>query len=272
MSYSHPDSLIETQWLAAHLNDFSVRIVEVDMSLEACENAHIPGAIFSDLMTLDMSMNPDSGALSALLSKSGISPETTVVAYGSNPATSATIFWLLKQFGHDNVYVLNGGHQKWMAEGHPVTSALSNFEPVQYTASASCDLNYRILTADVQDLLNRSDTVILDVRTSAEYRGEIFMGKPPKGNERAGHIPGAAHLEHTLALNKDGTFKSAEALHSLYAQQGITKDKRIIPYCAVGARSGFVWYVLKYLLGYPKVQNYDGSWNQWSRLPNISIE
>ncbi|MEM7066065.1 MAG: rhodanese-like domain-containing protein [Cyanobacteria bacterium P01_B01_bin.77] len=121
MSYSHPDSLIETQWLAAHLNNASVRIVEVDMSPETCENAHIPGAVFwsipSDLMTLDMSMNLDAGALSALLSKSGISPETTVVAYGSNLATSASIFWLLQQFGHDNVYVLNGGHQKWMAEG-----------------------------------------------------------------------------------------------------------------------------------------------------------
>ncbi|MEM9808067.1 MAG: sulfurtransferase [Cyanobacteria bacterium P01_D01_bin.56] len=276
MSYSHPDSLIETQWLAAHLNNSSVRIIEVDMSLEACENAHIPGAVFwsipSDLMTPDMVMNLDSGALSALLSKSGISPETTVVAYGSNLATSATMFWLLKRFGHDNVYVLNGGHQKWMTEGRPVTSALSNFEPVQYAAPSSSDRNYRILTAEVQDLLHRSDTVILDVRTSVEYRGEIFMGKPPEGNERAGHIPSAVHLEHTLALNKDGTFKSAEALHSLYAQQGITKDKRVIPYCAVGARSGFIWYVLKYLLGYPNVQNYDGSWNEWSRLPNVLIE
>ncbi|MDY6783470.1 MAG: sulfurtransferase [Cyanobacteriota bacterium] len=272
MSYSHPDSLIETQWLTAHMNDPSVRIVEVDMSLEACENAHIPGAVFwsipSDLMKPDLSMNLDSGALSALLSKSGISPETTVVAYGSNLATSASIFWLLKCFGHDKVYVLNGGHQKWMAEGRPVTSALSSFDPVQYTAPSVRDRDYRILTAEVQDLLNRSDTVILDVRTSAEYSGEIFMGKPPEGSERAGHIPSAVHIEHTLALNKDGTFKSAEALHSLYAQQGIAKDKRVIPYCAVGGRSGFVWYVLKYLLGYPNVQNYDGSWNKWSRLPN----
>ncbi|MEM6869254.1 MAG: sulfurtransferase [Cyanobacteria bacterium P01_C01_bin.121] len=276
MGYSHPDSLIETQWLAAHLNNSSVRIIEVDMSLEACENVHIPGAVFwsipSDLMTPDMGMNLDSRALSALLSKAGIFPETTVVAYGSNLATSASIFWLLKRFGHDNVYVLNGGHQKWMWEGRPVTSALSNFEPVQYAAPSPSDLDYRILTAEVRGLLNRPDTVILDVRTSAEYKGEIFIGKPPEGNERAGHIPSAVHLEHTLALNKDGTFKSAEALHSLYAQQGITKDKRVIPYCAVGARSGFIWYVLKYLLGYPKVQNYDGSWNEWSRLPNGSIE
>lgn len=276
ISYSHPDSLIEAQWLAEHLNEFSVRVIEVGMNPEACEDAHIPGAVFwsilSDLMTPDMSMNLDAEVLSALLSKSGISPETTVVPYGSHLATSANIFWLLKRFGHDKVYVLNGGHQKWMAEGCPVTSALSSFEPVQYTAPSSSDLDYRILTADVQNTLKRSDTVILDVRTSAEYSGEVFMEMPPEGNERAGHIPGAVHLEHTLALNKDGTFKSAEALHSLYAQQGITKDKRVIPYCAVGARSGFIWYVLKYLLGYPNVQNYDGSWSEWSRLPNASIE
>ncbi|MEM9152803.1 MAG: rhodanese-like domain-containing protein, partial [Cyanobacteria bacterium P01_F01_bin.3] len=157
--YSRPDSLVETQWLAAHLNDPSVRIIEVGMSPKDCENAHIPGAvfwsIFSDLMTPTLSMNLESGVLSALLSKSGISPETTVVAYGSNLAVSANIFWLLKCFGHDKVCVLNGGHQKWMVEGRPVTSALSNFEPVQYTAPASSDRDYRILTAEVLDLLNR---------------------------------------------------------------------------------------------------------------------
>lgn len=108
---------------------------------------------------------------------------------------------------------------------------------------------------------------MLDVRTLAEYSGDVFMEKPPEGEERAGHIPGAVHLEHTLALNEDGTFKSAEELHNLYAQRGITKDKKIIPYCAVGGRSGFIWFVLKYLLGYPNVRNYDGSWNEWSRLP-----
>ena len=276
ISYSHPDSLIETQWLTAHMNDSSVRIVEVDMTPEACENAHIPGAVFwsipSAKMQPDMSMNLDSEALSELLSKSGISPETTVVPYGSNLAASASIFWLLKRFGHDKVYVLNGGHQKWMAEGRPVTSVLSSFEPVQYKAPSPCDRDYRILTTEVQDMLNRSDTVILDVRTSAEYSGEVFMEKPPEGNERAGHIPSAEQLEHTLPLHKERTFKSAETLNRNYTQQRSTKDKRVIPYCAVGARSGFIWYVLKYLLGYPNVQNYDGSWNEWSRSPNVSIE
>lgn len=243
IGYSHPDSLIETQWLATHVNDPSVRIIEVDMSLDACENAHIPGAVFwsilSDVMKPDMSINLASEAIATLLSRSGISPETTVVPYGSHPTTGAYIFWLLKRFGHDKGYVLNGGHQKWMAEGRPVTAALSSFEPVEYAAPASSDRDYRIFTADVQDALDRSETVILDVRTSAEYNSEPFIMKPPQGKERAGHIPGAVHLECTLALNKDGTFKSAKSLHSLYAQQGITKNKQVIPYCAVGARSGF---------------------------------
>ena len=134
INYSQPDSLIETQWLSAHMNDSFMRIIEVDMSPESCKNTHIPGAVFwsipSELMNPDRSMNLDSEVLSALLSKSGISPETTVVAYGSNLATSASIFWLLKRFGHEKVHVLNGGHQKWMEEGRPVTSVLSNFESV----------------------------------------------------------------------------------------------------------------------------------------------
>lgn len=275
-SYSHPESLIDTQWLAEHLNDSSIRIVEVDMSPEACENAHIPGAvfwsIFSDLMKPDMGMNLDSKAISALLARSGISPETTIVPYGSNPATGASIFWLLKCFGHDNVCVLNGGHQKWVAEGRPLTSELSSFAPAQYVANSSNDHDYRIPLEDVRSALHQPDVVMLDVRTSAEYSGEVFMEKPPEGNERAGHIPGAVHLENTLVLNEDGTFKSAEELHNLYTQRGITKDKKVIAYCAVGARSGFIWFVLKHLLGYPDVRNYDGSWNEWSRLPDAPIE
>lgn len=276
LNYSYPDSLIDTQWLTEHLNDPSVRVIEADMNPEACKDANIPGAvfwnIFTDLMKPDMSMNLDSKAISELLSRSGILPETTVIAYGSNPATGAVIFWLLKHFGHERVYVLNGGYQKWIAEGRPLTSNLTSFEPTQYTVKSSSDRNYRIISSEVQDALSRSDVVILDVRTPSEYSGDVFIEKPPEGDERAGHIPGAVHLEHTLALNEDSTFKSAEELHDLYAQRGITKDKEIIPYCAVGGRSGFIWFVLKYLLGYPNVRNYDGSWNEWSRLPNSSIE
>jgi thiosulfate/3-mercaptopyruvate sulfurtransferase len=281
--YAHPEVLIETQWLMDHLNDPMVRVVEVDMSPESNQATHIPGAIFwnlfTDLLKPDLSMNLEAAAIESLLSRSGISQETTVVAYGSNPGTGAWIFWLLKLFGHDNVYVLNGGHQKWLSEGRPVTSELSGFASTQYQVQyqikyrePSSDARFRILQPEVQASLEQSDCVLLDVRTPGEYCGEVFMIKPPEGSERGGHIPGAVHLEHTLTLNADGTFKSAAELQALYSSRGVTADKAVIPYCAIGGRSAYIWFVLKYLLGYPNVRNYDGSWNQWSRLADARIE
>lgn len=273
--YAHPEVLVDTQWLMDRLHDPTVRVVEVDMSPEPYKDAHIPGAvfwnIFADLLLPDLRMNLDPNAIAQLLSQSGISDETTVIAYGSYPGTGAWIFWILKMFGHNKVYVLNGGYQKWVAEGRPVVAELSNFTPTQYQAK-SPDANLRVLQSEVQTSLNRTDCVLVDVRTSQEYCGEIFMIKPPEGTERGGHIPGAIHLEHTLTLNEDGTFKSAKELHALYSNLGITVDKEVFPYCAIGGRSGYTWFVLKYLLGYPNVRNYDGSWNEWSRLPEVPIE
>ncbi|WP_293339500.1 sulfurtransferase [Microcoleus sp. CAWBG58] len=273
--YTHPEVLVDTKWLMDRLNDPTVRVVEVDMNPEPYKDAHIPGAvfwnIFADILTPNLGINLDPIAIAKLLSRSGIFPETTVIACGSNPATGAWIFWLLKLFGHDKVYVLNGGYQKWVTEGYPLTSELSSFAPTQYRAK-SPDANLRVLQAEVQASLNRTDCVLLDVRTPQEYCGEVFMLKPPEGAERGGHIPGAVHLEHTLTLNEDGTFKSAEELYTLYSNQGITADKQVFPYCAIGGRSAYTWFVLKYLLGYPNVRNYDGSWNEWSRLTDVPIE
>ncbi|BAY60365.1 rhodanese domain-containing protein [Calothrix brevissima NIES-22] len=180
------------------------------------------------------------------------------------PGTGAWIFWLLKVFGHENVLVLNGGYQKWMAENLPVATGLSDFPPSEYFIS-DIDPQKRIFLEEVQASIGNPNRVLLDVRSLAEYRGEFFFDQPPVGNERAGHIPGAVHVEH-------GTFKSFAQLQALYASQGITPDKEIIPYCAIGGRSGFTWFVLKYLLGYPLVRNYDGSWNEWSRVPDVAIE
>ena len=274
-NYAHPEVLVDTQWLMDHLTDPTVRVVEVDMSPEPYQDTHIPGAIFwdifTDLLNVDHSINLDPTAMGKLLSKSGISQETTVIAYGNYPGTGAWIFWILKTLGHDKVYVLNGGHQKWIAEGRPVTSQLSNFPPTQYQAK-SPDASLRVLHQEVQASLEQEDCVLLDVRTPEEYRGEVFFMKPPEGKERGGHIPGAVHIEHTQTLNEDGTFKSAQELHSLYGSHGITADKQVFPYCAIGGRSGYTWFVLKYLLGYPNVRNYDGSWNEWSRLPDAPIE
>ena len=273
--YAHPEVLVNTQWLMDHLEDPMVRVVEVDMSPESHKDNHIPGAVFwnfsTDLSMPDFRMNLDPTAIEKLLSRSGISQETTVIAYGSYPGTGACIFWFLKLFGHQKVYVLNGGHQKWVAEGRPVTSDLSNFPPTSYQATFP-NPDLRVLQPEVQASLERTDCVVLDVRTPQEYSGEIFMMKPPEGPERGGHIPGAVHIENTHTLNDDGTFKSVEELHALYSSRGVTADKEIFPYCAIGGRSASTWFVLKYLLGYPKVRNYDGSWNEWSRLPHSLIE
>jgi thiosulfate/3-mercaptopyruvate sulfurtransferase len=273
--YAHPEVLVDTEWLALHLNDSNVRMVEVDVSPEPYKDAHIPGAVFwnilSDLLLPNLSINFDPTAIEALLSKSGITNQTTVVAYGSYPGTGAWIFWLLKLFGHNDVRVLNGGHQKWIAEGRPVTAKLSTFELTQYYAQAP-DANLRVLHEEVQASIGQAERLLLDVRTLAEYDGRLFLSEPPQGTERAGHIPGAVHIEHLLTLNEDGTFKSRDELQALYSNKGVTPDKEVFLYCAIGGRSGYTWFVLKYLLGYPKVRNYDGSWNEWSRLPNTVIE
>ena len=274
IDYAYPDILVDTQWLAAHLNDPDVRIVELAMSPDLLENAHIPGAvfwsIFPDLSWSDMSIKLDQETIKTILSRSGISPETTVVAYGSDIAIGGVVFWLLTLFGHQNVKVLNGGHQKWIAESRPVTTEFSTFAPTQYQAKP-LNPKLRVLQAEVEASLKNPDQVLLDVRTSEEYRGEVFIMKPPEGQERAGHIPGAVHVNHTDVVNDDGTFKSFDDLKNLYSQQGIAPDKEVFPYCAIGGRSAFIWFVLKYLLGYPNVRNYDGSWNEWSRLSNAPI-
>lgn len=281
--YAHSDVLVSTQWLSDHLNDDNLRIVEVDMSPNAYQSAHIPGAIFwnilTDLLKPDLSQNLEPAAVSALLSRSGITPETTVVAYGSYPGTGGWIFWLLSLMGHRNIRVLNGGYQKWRAEQRPVADALSTVEPTEYGVAERVSDTGAVNGADmrttyeqIQASFNRPAQVLLDVRSDLEYQGKQFLMKPPEGHERAGHIPGAVHMEHTRLLAEDGTFKSFEALQALCNSYGITADKTVVPYCAIGARAGFVWFVLTYLLGYDTVRNYDGSWNEWSRLPDAPVE
>ncbi|MBD2360770.1 sulfurtransferase [Anabaena minutissima FACHB-250] len=272
--YAHPEVVVDTEWLANHLNDPNLRIIEVDVSSKPYKNAHIPGAvfwnIFTDILLPDLRINLDAIAFAKLMSQSGITNETTVIAYGSYPGIGAWIFWLLKLFGHDNVRVLNGGYQKWKSEARPLFTELSTFPAVPYHAKAP-DPHLRVLHEEVQASVGRTDRILLDVRTSQEYSGEWFFDQPPKETECAGHIPSAVNIEHILTLNQDGTFKSCNELQTLYNSKGITAEQEIFPYCTIGARSGYTWFVLKYLLGYPQVRNYDGSWNEWSRLPNVAI-
>jgi thiosulfate/3-mercaptopyruvate sulfurtransferase len=272
--YAHPKTLVDTQWLSEHLDDPHVRIVEMDLNSEAYEQSHIPGAIFwnaNALLKPDMTINFESTAIQKLLENSGINNDTTVVAvHGSFTATSGFIFWLLKVFGHADVRILNGGRQKWIQDGYSLTTDTAIVQSAKYHIQ-TVDNNLRISSNEVKQSIDKSDRIILDVRTPQECSGEIFMLNPPTANERGGHIPSAVNIYYELFHNADGTFKSAAELQKIYSQQGITPDKLIIPYCAVGGRSGHTWFILKYLLGYSNVRNYDGSWNEWSRIPNFPI-
>jgi thiosulfate/3-mercaptopyruvate sulfurtransferase len=267
-NYACADVLVETQWLFEHLADENLRVIEADFSPEQCKNAHIAGAAFwswlGDICKPDMSLNLDSDAVAQLLGRSGITEDSLVVAYGSNPATSGLIFWMLNLFGHKKVKVLNGGYQKWMAEGRPVSKEFTSVTPSLYQPKLP-DPDLRVLQEEVRKVLRNHHYVLLDVRSQEEYDGKIFMMKPPVEGERAGHIPGAIHLPFEQTLNGDGTFKSFDELQMLFRNLGVTPDKTVFPYCAVGGRSGYMWFVLKYLLGYPDVRNYDGSWLEWSR-------
>ncbi|PZD74728.1 Thiosulfate sulfurtransferase [Acaryochloris thomasi RCC1774] len=238
--YAHPEALIDTQWLADHLNDPAIRIVEVDMSQEPYTNGHIPGAvfwnIFSDLLQPDLSMNLEPNAIASLLSRSCITEDTIVIAYGSYPGTGAWIFWLLRTLGHQNVLVLNGGYQKWVAEGRPLAAKLSNFPETKYPKPTP-NFALRVTHPEVQAAIEQSEQTLLDVQTPEEYRGEVFLMGSPQRQEQAGHISGAVYLEHASTLNEDGTFKSVKELRSLYESRGIAANQEIFPYCAIGGRS-----------------------------------
>jgi thiosulfate/3-mercaptopyruvate sulfurtransferase len=272
--YAHPETLVNTQWLLEHLDDPHVCIIEMDLNSEVYDNGHIPGAIFwnaNALLQTNMAINFEPTAIETLLSNSGISNDTTVIAvHGSFAATSGLIFWLLKVFGHGDVRILNGGRQKWIQDGYSLTTDSTIVQPANYHAQTANN-NLRIALDEVKQSIDKNDSVILDVRTPQEYNGELFMINPPTANERGGHIPGAVNIYYELFHNADGTFKSATELQEIYKQKGITPDKFIIPYCAVGGRSGHTWFILKYLLGYPNVKNYDGSWNEWSRIANLPV-
>ena len=267
-NYVHQEVLVDTQWLAEHLSNDKIRIVEVATNPQAIPTEVIPGTVlwnpFTDLMLPDFKVNFDKTNIEKLLSRSGIANDSIVIVYGEVAAIGGWIFWLLKIFGHQDVRILDGGRNKWIAEKRPLAPVKPVANPTQYHAQEA-DFNLRVLFEDVRKSTNQSDSVIVDVRTPQEYSGEWFYDKPPENDERAGHIPGAVHIHYDSALNEDGTFKPVEELRNIYESKGITADKKIIPYCAVGARSAHTWFVLKYLLGYPNVFNYDGSWNEWSR-------
>lgn len=273
-----PEVLANTHWVAERLNDPAIRLLESNEDVTLYDKGHIPGAQainwhteLNDPLVRDY-LNAEQFA--ALLESKGISNDTIVVLYGDKNNWWATYtFWVFKLFGHPDVRILDGGRQKWEAEGRPYTSEVPSFPKGSYTAPARDDVSIRafrdqVLTHQDQGL------PLVDVRSAAEFSGEkLHMPEyPQEGSLRGGHIPGAKNIPWASAVREDGTFKSVEELKALYEAQGFTPDKDIITYCRIGERSSHTWFVLTQLLGYPQVRNYDGSWTEWGNLVNSPIE
>ncbi len=275
--YAHPDVLVSTEWVAAHLNDPTVRIVESDEDILLYEIGHIPGAVKLDWQT-DL-QDPverdfvDKAGFEALMSGAGIANDTTVVFYGDkNNWYACYTFWLFKYFGHADCRVMNGGRAKWEAEGRPYTREVPTYEPTTYTAKEP-DRSIRAFRDDVRAMVEAGAPALVDVRSPQEYTGEVIhmLGYPQEGAQRGGHVRGAQNIPWGQAARPDGTFKSPEELRALYTSKGITADKEVIAYCRIGERSSHTWFVLKYLLGYPNVRNYDGSWTEWGSMVDVPI-
>ncbi|MBX6365482.1 MAG: sulfurtransferase [Gemmatimonadetes bacterium] len=275
--YRHPETLVSTDWVAEHLNDPTVRIVEVDVDTASYEQGHIPGAVgwnwstqLCDTKVRDIIPR---SALEDLLSAAGITPETTIVLYGDNNNWfAAWAFWQLKIYGHADVRIMDGGRRKWLDEGRELSVELPVLAPTTYQARDP-DLSIRAFLPDVRAVLGTGDTGLVDVRSPQEFTGEILAPPGlPETCQRGGHIPGARNIPWSRACNEDGTFKTYDELKALYESAGITPDRPVIAYCRIGERSSHTWFVLKYLLGYDKVMNYDGSWTEWGNMVGAPVE
>jgi len=276
--YKHPEVLVSTQWAAEHLNDPKIRLVEVDVDTTAYDQGHIAGAVgwnwqsqLQDNVRRDLI---DQKALEALLGASGISNDTTILLYGDNNNWfAAYALWQLKYYGHKDVRLINGGRKKWLEEKRPLTTEATKVARAEYHASKP-DESIRARKEEIFAAVEkRRPADLVDVRSADEFTGKIIA--PPGMTEtaqRAGHIPGAANIPWAQAANEDGTFKSADALKALYDGKGVTGAGEVIAYCRIGERSSHSWFVLKYLLGYDKVKNYDGSWTEWGNLIGAPIE
>lgn len=276
--YAHPEVLVETDWLAQHLNDPKVRIIESDEDFLLYDTGHIPGTVkitwHEDLNHPVVRDYLDSIQFASLLSEKGIDNDTTVVFYGDKNNWWATYnFWVFKLFGHKDVRILNGGRKKWEDEKREFTKEVPNYAKTVYKAPKRDDKKIRVFREDVLKHV-KGNLPLVDVRSPDEFSGKkLHMPEyPQEGALRGGHIPGAKNIPWAKAVQEDGTFKSAEELKELYESVGITADKDIVTYCRIGERSSHSWFVLTYLLGYPNVRNYDGSWTEWGNLVNVPIE
>jgi thiosulfate/3-mercaptopyruvate sulfurtransferase len=271
------DVLVDADWARAHLDDPTVRFVEVDVDTAAYDQSHLPGAIawnwtsqLADGIRRDIASRVD---FSKLLSDSGIGANTTIVLYGDNNNWfAAWAYWQLKLFGHPDVRILNGGRKYWLDNGLPLSTDVPSYAATGY-ALPEPDFALRAFQGDILPRLGASDFALVDVRSPAEFNGEVIA--PPGMTEtaqRAGHIPGASSIPWAQTVREDGTFKPREELENLYEAKGVTPDKDVIAYCRIGERSSHSWFVLHELLGYQRVRNYDGSWTEWGSMVGMPIE
>jgi thiosulfate/3-mercaptopyruvate sulfurtransferase len=277
-NYAHPDVLVSTAWVAQHVKDPHVRIVESDEDVLLYDIGHVPGAVKTDWVNdLNDPVVRDyihSERFAQLMSEKGIGNDTTVVFYGDkNNWWACYAFWVFQLFGHSNVKIMNGGRKKWIEERRELTKEVPTYSKTAYKAPRRDDSHIRAFRDDVLAHIG-SGQPLVDVRSPGEYRGELLhmADYPQEGALRGGHIPGARNVPWAKAAAEDGTFKSFDELKELYQGEGITPDKDIIAYCRIGERSSHTWFVLTYLLGYPHVRNYDGSWTEWGNLVGTPIE
>jgi thiosulfate/3-mercaptopyruvate sulfurtransferase len=270
--------LVTSDWLAEHLKDGDVVVAEVDENPDLYDEGHIPGAV--KLHWRDDLQDPverdivDRETFERVLAERGIENGTTVVLYGDkNNWFAAYAYWYLKTYGHADARILDGGRQKWIDEGRELTTDAPLPERKEYRAQER-DESIRAYRDEVRKWIEEANRALVDVRSPGEYSGDLIAppGYEQEGAQRGGHIPGAASIPWASAVRDDGTFKSPDELRELYGDKGITPDKEVTAYCRIGERSAHTWFVLRELLGYENVRNYDGSWTEWGNLVDVPIE
>ena len=269
--------IVSTQWVEEHLKDPKVRVAEVDVDTKAYSEGHIPGGVgwdwgkeLCDTLRRDIIQK---SKFEELMSRSGIGNDTTVILYGDNNNWfAAWAFWQLKIYGHADVRLMDGGRKKWLAEGRELTQDPPKLSKTSYKAKDP-DFSIRAFLPEVQEASAKKAADMVDVRSTQEFTGEILAPPGlPETCQRGGHVPGAKNIPWARACNEDGTFKSPDELKTLYGGAGIAGQKPVIAYCRIGERSSHTWFVLKYLLGYKNVKNYDGSWTEWGNLVAAPVE
>jgi thiosulfate/3-mercaptopyruvate sulfurtransferase len=270
--------LVTTEWLTEHLEDDGIVVAEVDEDPDLYEEGHVPGAI--KLHWQDDLQDPverdlvEREAFEGLMGGLGISNDTTLILYGDkNNWFAAYAYWYLKIYGHEDVRILDGGRQKWIDEGRELSADVRSPQPAEYRAQDR-DETIRAFRDAVRQEIGAGDKALVDVRSPQEYSGELIAppGYEQEGAQRAGHIPTAQSIPWAQAVRDDGTFKSADELRQLYESKGVSPDKEVTAYCRIGERSAHTWFVLRELLGYDSVKNYDGSWTEWGNLVDVPIE